>query len=182
MEKKISLRHTTMIHRIAITGPESTGKSTLARLLAETFQSVWVPEYAREYLLKVNRPYRYKDILKIARGQKALEEALLPSARQYLFCDTDFIVLKVWCEDKYGKCHRFIREQVKNNVYDLYLLTDIDFPWSWDPLREDPHRREYLFRLYLSELEINHFPYQVVSGSNDQRLANAIRSVNNFFG
>jgi NadR type nicotinamide-nucleotide adenylyltransferase len=171
-----------MIKRIAITGPESTGKSTLTRQLAESFQTTWVPEYAREYLTGIQRPYTYQDILKIAHGQFNLEQQIEPLAHHFLFCDTDFIVLKIWCIDKFKKCPPWIQRKAEIHRYDLYLLTDIDFPWSHDPLREDPHRREFLLGKYQEELETGHYPYRIVSGLDNERLLNAIRIINDFFG
>ncbi|MCD4735883.1 MAG: ATP-binding protein, partial [Bacteroidales bacterium] len=94
-----------MIYRIAITGPESTGKSRLSAQLAEHFNTVWAPEYAREYLQKIQRPYTQEDLLEIAKGQKRMHEKMMKFARNILFCDTEMLVIKIWSEFKYGNCH-----------------------------------------------------------------------------
>ena len=163
-----------MIKRIAITGPESTGKSKLAENLARYYKTVWVPEYAREYINGLSRPYYYDDILIIAKEQIRREEKMLGKANQFLFCDTELIVTKIWCEYKYGKCHDWILENIKNHKYDLYLLMDIDLPWKFDEQRENPNQRKQLFDLYLIELKNREFPFKIISGKSEKRLQNAI--------
>jgi len=129
-----------MTKRIAITGPESTGKSMLAENLAIHYRTEWIPEYAREYINNLDRPYNYDDILIIAKEQIKREERMFGKANQFLFCDTGLIVTKIWCEYKYGKCHKWIHDNIENHKYDLYLLADIDLSWQPDPLREHPKR------------------------------------------
>ena len=162
------------IIKVAVTGPESTGKSLLAQQLADHYQTVWVPEFARVYLLQLGRPYDYGDILSIAKGQKQSEEAMLPLANNLLFADTELLVTKIWCDVKFGKCHPWIREQVRHQDYDLYLLTDIDLPWEYDPLREDKDTRKFLFDRYQKELQSLGVNYQIVSGTGPDRLKNAV--------
>jgi len=166
-----------MIKKIAITGPESTGKSWLARELAAHYTTNWVPEFAREYLSELGRPYNYDDILIIARNQYQLNNELLQSANQFLFCDTELIVTKIWCDVKYGKCHPWIEEHISKQNFDLYLLTDIDLPWEPDPQREHPHLRQHLMELYVNELESRNFPYHIVFGHQEERFKNAMKAV-----
>jgi NadR type nicotinamide-nucleotide adenylyltransferase len=167
-----------MIRRVAITGPESTGKSTLAQKLAEHYHTVWVPEYAREYIDHLGRPYDLNDIIEIAKGQYNREEALAAKANGLLFCDTDFIVLKIWCEFKYKSCPPWILDKVNNHIYEIYLLPDIDLPWSYDPQREHPHLRALLFSLYENELKDRHLNFTIIKGEGDDRLEQAIVAVN----
>ncbi|MCX6283165.1 MAG: ATP-binding protein [Bacteroidetes bacterium] len=169
------------LRKIAITGPESTGKSMLAQQLASQFETVWVPEYAREYL-ELNGPsYHEEDILAIARGQLEQETKALSKASGFIFCDTEFIVTKIWSEVKYGRCHPWISEQAVNHVYDLYLLCDIDLPWESDPLREHPGMRKELFELYCNELKEMGFPFFIVSGYGPDRLRNAVGIIHEWF-
>jgi NadR type nicotinamide-nucleotide adenylyltransferase len=168
------------IIKIAITGPESTGKSMLAQLLADHYRTVWVPEFARVYLLQLERPYNYADILKIAKGQKKSEKALEKIARKIMFSDTELLVTKIWCDVKYGKCHQWILDSIEKQAYDLYLLCDIDLPWEPDPLREHPDSRKELFDLYQKELVQRKLNYRVVSGMDDVRLKNALGFVEEF--
>ncbi len=168
-----------MIKRIAITGPESTGKSQLAEGLALHYQTLWVAEYAREYLEKLNRAYNYDDILQIAKEQLKRENAAAEKANHFLFCDTDVTVTKIWCEFKYKHCHDWINETFLQHKYDLYLLCDTDIPWAFDPQRENPNEREELFQLYQQILKAAKFPFAIVSGIGALRLENAIKIVNN---
>jgi NadR type nicotinamide-nucleotide adenylyltransferase len=163
--------------RIAITGPESTGKSELAKKLAGHYHTLWVPEVAREYLINLSRTYVYEDILSIAQEQLKLENALAEKASKILFCDTELLVTKIWSHYKYGKCEPWIAEKVISHRYDLYLLCNIDLPWEEDPLRENPGQREELFGIYLEELQRLGVTFAIVSGTGRERTENAILAV-----
>jgi len=166
-----------MTKKIAIIGPESTGKSTLSKQLADYFGTTWVPEFARQYLDIIARPYVESDLLAIARGQVETEDRLLGTANDFLFCDTTLIVLKVWSEHSYGRCDPWILDQLERVKYDYFFLTDIDMPWEEDPQREHPHKREYFFNLYKSYLDKGGFPYTLVSGNEEERLQTAIGKI-----
>jgi NadR type nicotinamide-nucleotide adenylyltransferase len=170
------------IKKIVIIGPESTGKSTLTRGLAEKFGEPWVEEYAREYLENLGRPYNYGDLLKIAQGQIALEKQKLKAAARLLFCDTDLNVIRVWSDHKFNKTHPWIVKQIKERTYDLYFLTAIDIPWQEDPLREhpDPEMRQYFFDIYHQLLTASKTPFFVISGNPEQRLDQAVKHVEDF--
>jgi NadR type nicotinamide-nucleotide adenylyltransferase len=166
-----------MIRRIAITGPESTGKTWLSKKLAQYFNTVWVEEYAREYLQSNGQDYRFEDIVKIAEGQKKREEALLLKANKMLFSDTEPVVTKIWSEVVFGKCDRRIENEIINNPYDLYLLCYPDLPWEPDPLRENPDNRLELFELYRKELLKHKLNFKIVKGNGEKRFENARRFV-----
>lgn len=163
--------------KIAITGPESTGKSILSEQLAEHYRTVWVPEFARLYLKKIERPYNYDDILEIAKGQKASELAMKKLANKVLFSDTELLVTKIWCEVKYGKCHEWISRNFEKQDYDLYLLMFPDIPWLYDPLREHPDKRDWLFEFYKDHLEKRQANFRIVNGLSNDRMKNAISFV-----
>lgn len=167
--------------RIAITGSESTGKSWLAQELAKTYNTVWVPEFARAYLEGLNRPYNQDDIFSIAKGQLASEDKMAKDANKYLFCDTDLTVCKIWSMVKYGYCQEQLIDLYNNTNYDFYLLTDIDLPWEYDPLREHPNFRKELFNFYVTELSNEAKPFAIVHGTGNQRLNNAIHAIESFF-
>jgi NadR type nicotinamide-nucleotide adenylyltransferase len=171
-----------MIHRIAITGPESSGKTTLAEALAAYYGTLWVPEYAREYLAALGRPYRFEDIGAIARGQLQREDRYAPWAKRFLFSDTEPIVAKIWSEFKFRRCDPWILTAIESRPYALYLLTDIDLPWEDDPLREHPTQRAPLFDLYYRELVARNLPFEVISGSRDNRLRKALGAIEARFG
>ncbi|HPE43746.1 MAG TPA: ATP-binding protein [Bacteroidales bacterium] len=162
--------------KIAITGPESTGKSWLAEKLADHYQTQWVPEYAREYLHE-KPDYNVADVVNIAKGQLQLQQRLLEANPTILFTDTEMLVCKIWLEFVFGLQDDFIENALKNQHYDLYLLCDIDLEWEPDPLREHPEQRKILFELYKSYLEKMQFPYRIVSGKGRQRLEKAVTFV-----
>ncbi|MBS4044139.1 MAG: ATP-binding protein [Chitinophagaceae bacterium] len=190
-----------MVKKIVIIGPESTGKSTLCKQLAEHYNTLWCPEFAREYLLEHGTNYTFDDLLTIAKGQIVLEESyeskvisqklktkiqqeITNKKHPTLFLDTDMIVMKVWCEYVFGKCHDFILEEMKTRKYDLYLLCNIDLPWVRDELREYPDEkpRQELFAIYKNILEHQSTPWQLISGIGNERLQNAIKAVDYFMG
>ncbi len=166
--------------RILILGPESTGKSTLAADLSMHFGEPWVPEYAREYLEKLDRDYRYEDLLKIAKGQMALEDNLATIASEYLFCDTDLRVIKIWSLHRFGKVDPWVTEEIENRYYFKLILTDVDLPWQPDPLREYPDlgMREYFLEKYIQLAKESGFPYRLVSGPRKERLRKSLEFIN----
>jgi NadR type nicotinamide-nucleotide adenylyltransferase len=163
--------------KIAIIGPESTGKSTLTKGLAEYFQEPFVPEYGRKYLEENGSEYVMSDLLKISKGMLQEEQEQSKNARQFLFCDTDLIMMKVWYEVKYGECHPYVLDKLSQKPYDFYLLCAPDLPWKADPLRENPNIREELFERYHKELIDYNLNYTVISGT-EGRLEMAINRVN----
>ena len=165
------------LKKIAIIGPESTGKSTLSEDLANHFNTLWVPEYARQYLENLGREYEEADLLEIAKGQVALERRLESEANGFLVCDTTLVVIKVWSEHKYGRCHPWILTRLEQMKYDYFLLTDIDLPWEPDPLREHPEMRQYFFEQYHQYLETNTFSYKCISGTRSKRLKLAVKAI-----
>jgi len=168
------------IKKIAILGPESTGKSELSKALAEHFNTVWVPEYARRYIDNLGRPYNKSDLKKIANGQIQLEDSQLEHARDFLFCDTNLLVIKVWSEHKYGSCDEWILNELISRNYDLYLLTDVDIPWEEDPQREHPMLRSYFFDVYRNELENAVVNYGIIRGTGSERVENALSVIETF--
>lgn len=175
-----------MLKKIVILGPESTGKSTLCQQLALHYRTAWCPEYAREYLNRHGTSYTYDDLLTIARGQLELEDrytAMMPDSGSTpvpLFIDTDMYVMKTWSEYVFGKCHRFILDQVVERKYDLYLLCQTDIPWTKDELREypDPGIRRRLFSIYKDLLLNQPVPWQEIHGDFNERLQLAVTAVN----
>ena len=142
-----------MLERIAITGPESTGKSELSIKLADHFSTIFVSEYSREYLRNRGANYTIEDVLNIAKGQLNAEERVAYKANKLLFCDTDMLVAKIWCNEVFNECPEWIENKVIEHKYDLYLLCYPDLEWESDPLRENPNNREYLYEQYLKELK-----------------------------
>ncbi len=162
--------------RIAITGPESTGKSVLTHQLAKHYNAVAVDEFARDYVANLGRPYTYDDILYIAQQQMLSEDNAAMEA-PFVFCDTELVVTKIWCEVKYQRCHPWILEELKKRRYDLVLICNTDIPWKDDPLREHPHMRKELMRMYFDQIHRTYFNVYEVSEVGSRRVENAIKAV-----
>jgi nicotinamide riboside kinase len=192
----------TPLIKIAVIGPESTGKSTLCELLAQHYNTQWCPEFAREFLLTHGTDYTYDDLLYIAKGQLAMEDEYVQSTvhgprttvkpdspstihhpiaigSPLLFIDTDMYVMKVWCEFVFGKCHRWVLDQIIERKYDLYLLCNTDLPWVKDELREYPDlkTRDQLYHIYKDIMINQSTPWVDISGDHDERLRKAIKAV-----
>ena len=188
-----------MLKKIVAIGPESTGKSSLCKQLAEHYHTVWCPEYAREYLTVHGMNYKYDDLLTIAKGQLEVEEKYTQlaignvqsanadqsdsnsSPITPVFIDTDMYVMKVWCEFVFGECHQFILDEIGKRKYDLYLLCNIDLPWVHDELREYPLEgpRQELYTIYKNIMQKQSTPWIEISGGYQQRLQTAIDAVAN---
>ena len=165
------------LKKVVVIGPECTGKSELSEYLAGEFNTVWVREYAREYLEGLNKPYNAVDLPRIAAGQLSLEDNMAAQANKVLICDTDLYVIKIWSLFKYGYCDQEILDAIAERKYDLYLLTYIDIPWEYDPQREHPDQRESLYALYLDEMRNQNVPFAEIRGNREQRRRTATHRV-----
>jgi NadR type nicotinamide-nucleotide adenylyltransferase len=172
------------IRKIALTGPESTGKSTLAQNLATHFSTVWIPEYARTYVENLNRHYTYNDVEHIAyiQYEQLMNCMNLPAIRRFVFFDTDIIITKIWFREVYQKIPPWMESAIAQSGIDLYLLCAPDLAWEPDPVRENGSRREFLFQQYLQEIENYGLNYRIVNGVGERRLAKAIQEVENWAG
>ncbi|MBL7884027.1 MAG: ATP-binding protein [Bacteroidia bacterium] len=170
------------IIRIAFIGPESTAKSTLSEQLANYYQTVWVKEYAREYIQQLNSKYCLNDIVEISKKQLQAEDELIKNANRFIFVDTEWINAKVWCLDVFKTCPDFILNNAISPKYDLYLLTYHDIPWKEDAVRENPNRRNFFFQWYERELKQINANYQIIKGENEVRFLNCIHAIENFCG
>lgn len=184
MEKNLRQQKTAII-KIALFGPESTGKTTLAKQLAEYYETEWVPEFARDYLQKKWEENQHictaDDMLPIAYGQVALENEKLLSANKYLFSDTNLMVTKVFSEVYYGFCDPLLNEAALEHEYDLFFLTDIDVPWEKDDIRDTADGRETVFSVFKQTLIDAKKPFITLSGNKEIRLAKAIAIIDNLW-
>jgi len=169
------------ISRIALIGPESTGKTTLCMQLSEHYKTVWVPEYARLFMEKLKREYNHDDVIHCARVQMKTEDEMISQANRFLFCDTELINYKIWFEDKFQKIPEWLQDEIEKRKYDLYLLTSPDLLWIDESIRENPGRRKYFFDLYLQELERRDFQFRVITGKGVSRMTSAINFIDSFF-
>jgi len=163
--------------KIAVVGPESTGKSTISQQLALHYDTVWVPEYAREYCEKLEAECTWEDEINMFRGQLELEKQLASKANDILICDTTFITVKIWSDHMFGRAPQEVLDELPVHKYDFYLLMDIDLPWEEDPLRDFPHLREHFKEVWHKELQALNARYQLISGTEEERLQNAIKAI-----
>ncbi len=150
--------------------------------LASHYQTEWVPEYARDHFKDQDiNHYTAEDLVTIAKKQMALENEKILTARKFLFCDTTLITLKIWAELEFSDVPPLILNNLKTIRYDHYLLTDNTIPWTSDPLRQNKHHRDLIFRINETELKHLKVPYDVIRGSGEERTKHAIAIIDAFF-
>ena len=160
--------------RIAITGPESSGKSTLCQALSKHYEVEYIPEFARSYLEKNNGVYIQTDLDEIGKGQLDLIQS---SKAEMVISDTDFSVLEIWSQYKYNETSKLIQDLARKKLFDLHILCTPDIPWEEDPLRENPDNRDELFELYLNALKKHEKNFTVVSGAHSERVEKSLKSI-----
>ena len=165
--------------RIVLTGPESSGKTSLAQFLARTFDTGWVPEFARTYLTHTGGVYDADDLVKIAIGQVSLVHAIGNALREKpcVFLDTWLYEIRIWSEYRFRKIPPLLDFLIRDNMPDAFLLCAPDLPWVEDPLRENPDDRDLLFRAYREAIEGSGVPFFIVSGDGQVRQDQAIYAV-----
>jgi NadR type nicotinamide-nucleotide adenylyltransferase len=170
------------IIRIAVIGAESTGKTMLCEQLAAHYNTVWVPEYAREYFNDAER-YEYSagDLEVIAYRQTELEEQYAAAANRFLFCDSALITLKIWAELEFEMVPPMLTELLKEPRYDHYFITDNSVAWASDRLRQNRHSRDMLLEMNENEVKRTGIPYSFISGTGNARLENAVAFINKRF-
>lgn len=182
MEEKLRQKPSACL-KVVLFGPESTGKTTMAKKLASHFKTDWVQEYMREYLQQkwdsnkeVCEP---KDLIPIAEGQIARENQKAKTANKILFCDTDLLEIVVYSKAYYAEyCDPEILKHALNNWYDLYFLTNIDVPWVPDDLRDKPYDREGMFEKFKSSLSFYNKPFIELKGNENERFETAVSAIN----
>ena len=174
------------VRRVCVYGPESTGKTTLTRQLAEHYDTIWVPEYARPYLDRANAervlptPESFviaEDIPEIAKGHARTEDAAATLARRVVFIDTDLVTTTLYSDFYFGACPEAVRREADRRTYDLTLLLDVDVPWVADPLRDQPDDRGGWMARFRGALEARQRPYTLVRGGWKERFETACTAV-----
>jgi len=165
---------------IYVTGPESTGKTTLAQSLSAHYDCPWVPEYARQYLHETDGKYDYRDLARISKGQYGLKAQFEHAMPEKLICDTGQEVLYIWSEYKFGKVDPDIKGKLALQKGALHLLCKPDITWEPDPQREHPLERNLLFRQYEKLLEHYGLDYNIVDGLGEVRLRNTVALIDAF--
>ncbi len=171
--------------KVVLFGPESTGKTTLSKQIAKYFNTLWVPEYAREYLQKkwdsTKKTCERSDILPIAIGQMKKENELSLSVKNLLICDTNLLETKVYSEIYFnGYCDQQLQKYALKNKYDLYFLTGIDVPWTPDDLRDKPNERKKMYLNFKDALTLTENKFVELEGNKQERLKKAILTINQY--
>ncbi len=168
--------HLNSSNKIVILGPESTGKTTLAKFLANHYKTKYLPEYARYYVQKLNRNYNYKDVCYIYHKQLELETKIMQDNQtSIVFIDTDLIIIKIWFDVVFKKMPISLHKNIFIHKSFLYLLCFPDLAWKKDKVRENGgEMRNILFDKYKTELEYYNCNYKIISGTGDKRFQNAI--------
>ena len=167
--------------KIAIIGPESTGKTALAQSLALHYHSPWIPEFARKYIESLGRGYTYKDVEYIAQHQvEELKqyEKTFSNSKPFLFIDTELIISKVWFLHMYKSCPEWLQTTIENSSIDLYLLCQPDIPWEEDSVRENGNLRDFFYDWYKQELISLKIPFVEIGGIGEIRTQSAITHIN----
>lgn len=163
--------------KIAIVGPESSGKTTLCSQLANYFNGAIVPEFARQYLSNLNRPYTLQDVLFIANEQLHLEQKIEQQGNKIIFCDTNLITIKIWLKVKYNYFNAQLEHNMLQNFYHAHFLTAPDLPWENDILREHPYFRNELLNMHEDILNLNNIKFSLIDGIGEGRINKAIEEV-----
>jgi nicotinamide riboside kinase len=160
---------------IVITGAECSGKTTLAKDLADHFKTDYCIEEARPFLQKLNRKHTYSDVEELAKKQEEIQFKFINSQNNFALLDTDLLTIKIWLEDKFNQCPNWIDEKIQKLVTSrIYLLSSPSIPYEPDPLREDENRRAEIFEIYKTELEKLGAKYFIIEGDKTERLKKSI--------
>ncbi|MGY6561529.1 MAG: AAA family ATPase [Luteibaculaceae bacterium] len=181
MEKDLQQNPTHLI-KVVLFGPESTGKSTLAADLAAHYNTIWIPEFARNYLQEKWDKHKEictpEDLMPIALGQMRSENEGYSKANKIIFLDTDCLVTATYSLLYYGFVEEELARAARENTYHLYLLTQVDIPWEADDLRDRPEKRSETFDFFKEQLELNQKNYFVIEGNRVERLEKAVAVIN----
>ncbi len=164
--------------RVVVTGSECTGKTTLAEALATHYDTAWVPEFARQFVIDKGAAPEYEDVEAIARGQMALEDNQTAEASSLLIQDTDLLSAIVYNRHYYGDCPQWIEEAFEKRAADLYLLAGIDVPWTPDGEQRDRGaRREEMHELFRRALVDRGLTHVEIRGTHAERLDTAVSQI-----
>lgn len=185
MEKRTEQTQKDLV-RIVLFGPESTGKTSLAKALAKHYQTKWVPEFARDYLQKKYDESglicETQDITPIAEGQLKLEKKTAENANNLLFCDTNALQTLVYTEAYYDNYeNERLNQLVRDLDYDYYFLTYYDTPWEEDDLRDKPNEREAMYNRFHQKLILHKLPFSILKGDEAVRLKQATQIIDQLF-
>ena len=164
------------VKRICFYGPESTGKSTMAKHMAEYYKTEWVPEVAREIV--TTNEFTIDDIIRIGHAQTERVIEKTKTADKLLLCDTDLITTQIYSQHYLQSVPPILYELEKQIKYDLYFLFEPDVPWVADGLRDLGEKRKYMLEVFKEGLLKRNISYTTVKGSWEAREAIVRKEVN----
>lgn len=167
------------IQKIALVGPESTGKSWLAKQLALHFGEPWVPEFARYLIPHYSSAYLFDEVTIMSRAQQAAEDFGVSQAKRLLFVDTTQLTFAIWQQHSFQQVAPFVTQHLDYTGYALHLLTYPDLPWEPDPLRGFPdfETRLYFFEWHERLLKEAGVDYAIIKGVGEERLQSALKAL-----
>ena len=164
--------------KISIIGPESSGKTTITKILSKVLNCNYSEEYARKYLNE-RKGYKFDDLIKIGRGQDEIIKKIVSSSSRYFIADTSCLVVELWSKIKYKKVDKELYQLSNNETFDFYLLCKPDIPWEKDHLRENPEDRDKIFIEYERTLKTRKLNYTILQGSLIERLLTSLDFIKN---
>lgn len=165
--------------KIAVIGPESTGKTWLVKKLSRHYNGYMVSEYSREYFNNRKYVYDMDDLVEIAKGQ-INNQKLLPANEGIAFCDTELLTIAIWSQIVFKTIPEYISKNIPKQEYKLYLLCNLDVEWKPDRFRRNNHNRQEIYNMFVSELNKYGFEYRIISGTDEKRLLNSINVIDSF--
>lgn len=176
------MKNTSKTIKIILTGPESTGKTTLAQQLSKFYNTKWYPEFARAYIANLNRDYTFEDVVKISKKQIETFKNIEDVDNKFVFFDTGLIISKIWFKERYKKVPVFLEDAINLINFDLHLLCYPDIKWVSDKVRENGGaKRIDLFYKYKEELEKKSFNYFIIKGNEEDRFASAKKIISSAY-
>lgn len=163
--------------KIALTGPECSGKTSLATELGNKLGVSWIPEFARHYLSDLNQPYTQSDLDVIAKQQQKFIDMYLKTNSKYMIVDTEMLVLKIWSEEKYQEVSPLITSLYEQQNFDLVVLCKPDMPFEADDLRENPDDRDRLYQLYMNELKASNTNFVIAESDLNSRINRVLTEI-----
>jgi nicotinamide riboside kinase len=167
--------------RVCVTGPESTGKTTLARRLAAWSGTEWVPEASRAYAERKGSELRASDVTPIAHEHLIVARLGAERARErgarLLVLDTDLLSTVVYSRHYYDAAPRWLARAERAHRADLYLLCDVDVPWVPDGVRDRPLDRDGMLELFRHALARRRAATVLIRGDWSTRWASARSAV-----
>lgn len=179
MEKRIKQTKRKPL-KIVVCGPESSGKSTLTKNLAEHYNTVYSEEFLRNFASEIysrGESILFEDNLEIIKGQLLLEERASSNTEKFFFCDTDLLQTIIYSKVYFKKVQKELLESFERNMGDYYLLLKPDIRWEYDELRDEEVDRNHIYSLLKEELDFHKIKYFEIEGLGENRLKNAIESL-----